>query len=81
MASLTGEPRAIAELMDGAELPDTSEPLGPVEVDGTTERLLLRVPRRDGPSLARSLHDAAAARSLKKDSAAVRIQIDPRELL
>ncbi|ADD42242.1 primosomal protein N' [Stackebrandtia nassauensis] len=81
MASLTGEPAAIADLMATARPPDTIETLGPVPLDDNTERLLVRVPRRDGPSLAKALHDASAARSLKKKPGTVRVQIDPRELL
>ncbi|HEV7657418.1 MAG TPA: primosome assembly protein PriA, partial [Mycobacteriales bacterium] len=83
-ASLTGMPAAIAELLDVARLPETAEPLGPVPA-GTvggeeTERLLLRVPRRDGAALAAALHAAAATRSARKAPDPVRIQLDPLEL-
>ncbi|MGH8791369.1 MAG: primosome assembly protein PriA, partial [Stackebrandtia sp.] len=81
MATLTGPPQAVASLSSSAALPETAETLGPVELDDKTERLLLRTPRRDGEALARALHDAAAARSLKKEADVVRIHVDPRDLL
>ena len=82
MASLTGTPHDIADLLARGELPGSVERLGPVPVDERTERLLLRVPRRDGAALARDLHGMAAARSLDRQArATVRTQIDPRELL
>lgn len=81
MASLTGAPADIADLIGRGRLPDTVETLGPVIMDENTHRLLLRVPRRDGAALARALHEAASSRSLAKQSGSVRVQIDPRELL
>lgn len=81
MASLTGEPHAVAELAALAHLPESTQTLGPVELDESTERLLLRTPRRDGAALAAALHAAAAARSVKKQAQPVRVRVDPRELL
>jgi primosomal protein N' (replication factor Y) len=81
MASLTGTPADVADLMSRCEPPSSTESLGPVTLDEKTERLLLRVPRRDAAALAAALHTAAASRSLAKQSGSVRVQIDPRELL
>jgi primosomal protein N' (replication factor Y) len=81
MASVTGTPDSVAELLALAELPDGTETLGPVPVerDGT-ERMLLRVRRRDGRALATALHAAAGVRSARKAPDAVRVQVDPAEL-
>ena len=82
MAALTGAPDAIGELLELTELPRGAEVLGPVLVDvrpgePPAERVLVRVPRRDGAVLARALHAAAAVRSARKAAAAVRIELDP----
>jgi len=44
------------------------------------ERALIRIPRADGLALARALHATQAARSARKDGAAVRVQLDPAEV-
>jgi primosomal protein N' (replication factor Y) len=95
MASLTGPADAVAALLDAASLPENAEVLGPVPgghpgpgpsagtPGGVTEsvRMLLRVPTSAGPALAHALHDAQAARSARKDAGAVRVQLDPPELI
>jgi primosomal protein N' (replication factor Y) len=79
MASLTGRPDAIAELLDLADLPEGADILGPVPLESQpdTERALVRVRRAAGPALAAALHAAAGVRSAKKAADPVRIQIDP----
>lgn len=81
MASLTGTAAAVADLLDAARLPEGTEVLGPVPVDGEQERMLLRVPRSRGRALADALHAAAAVRTARKASQPVRIQVDPLDLL
>lgn len=82
MASVDGLPNAVAELLDSVRLPDSAEILGPVELpDGERERALIRVPRSDGAALAGALHEARSARTARKDREAVRIQLDPLELV
>lgn len=83
VASLTGTPEAVAGLLEAAALPDGTEVLGPVPAgaDGSSERMLLRTPRRDGPALAAALHAAAGVRSAAKAPDPVRIQVDPLDLL
>ncbi|GAA4625395.1 hypothetical protein GCM10023196_029360 [Actinoallomurus vinaceus] len=81
MASLTGSPQAIRELVEAAELPPDAEVLGPVEVGDGQERALVRVDRARGVALARSLKAAQAARSARKAADVVRVQIDPLELI
>ncbi|WP_374209795.1 primosome assembly protein PriA [Glycomyces sp. TRM65418] len=78
-AALTGpngEPEKLA-----ADLPSDlgAEAIGPMPVDERTERLLLRVRRRDGAALAAMLAKATADRANAK-AEPVRIQIDPREI-
>ncbi len=84
MASLTGTPADVAELLSISQLPDTAEELGSVPVLNSEPeqiRLLLRVPRNDGVLLAEALHAGAAIRSARKSGGAVRIMLDPLELL
>jgi primosomal protein N' (replication factor Y) (superfamily II helicase) len=81
MASLTGSPQAIRELVEAAGLPPDAEVLGPVEVGDGQERALVRVDRARGVVLARCLKAAQAARSARKAADVVRVQIDPLELI
>ncbi|GAA3975938.1 primosomal protein N' [Actinomadura viridis] len=92
MASLTGTPAAIRDLLAHARLPDGAEVLGPVPVAVTgraaqdagapeKERALVRVPRAAGPALARALREAQGIRSARKAPESVRVQIDPLELI
>ncbi len=94
MAAVTGPSTAVAEFVGSAALPDRAEILGPVPVEipgpagpngaepdpEPAERALIRIPRTDGLALARALHAAQAARSARKDGAAVRVQLDPAEV-
>jgi primosomal protein N' (replication factor Y) len=80
MASITGRPEAVAELLTAARLPDTAEVLGPVPAGDDAERMLVRVTRSRAAELARALHEAAAVRSARKAALPVRIQVDPATL-
>ncbi|UQX90065.1 primosomal protein N' [Jatrophihabitans telluris] len=92
MASLTGEPADVAELLALAHLPASAQELGsvsappprragrPLPPTSETIRLLLRVPRADGVALAEALHAAAAVRSARKSGGPVRTALDPLEL-
>ena len=82
MASVQGPAAALAEFAATVELPPEVEQLGPVplDADGERERLLLRVPRRDGRALAAALHAAQAGRSARKVADPLRVQLDPLEL-
>jgi hypothetical protein len=53
----------------------------PAPPDVPQVRALIRVPRRDGPALAASLHAAQSLRSARKDPETVRVQLDPAELI
>ena len=86
VATVTGTPTAVADLLAAADLPEATEVLGPVPVPGREqeeaelERMLLRAPRAAGARLAAALHAAAGVRSARKVRDPVRIQIDPVEL-
>ncbi|MCW2610268.1 MAG: hypothetical protein JWM15_1514, partial [Cryptosporangiaceae bacterium] len=81
MASVTGAPQAVADFLALARLPESADTLGPVPVGEDAERMLLRVPRADGRALAAALHAAAGVRSARKETAPVRVEVDPTELL
>jgi primosomal protein N' (replication factor Y) len=85
MAALTGGAVAVRELLAAADLPPSAEVLGPVPAATTdspdgSERLLVRVPRRDGAALAIALKQAAAVRSARKTIDPVRIEFDPQQI-
>nr|WP_240742285.1 primosomal protein N' [Micromonospora zingiberis] len=80
MASLTGPPAAVADLLAQARLPDGAQLLGPVPADGERERMLVRVPRARAAALAEALHAAAGVRSARKAVDPVRLQVDPLAL-
>ncbi|WP_150253636.1 primosomal protein N' [Nocardiopsis deserti] len=87
MASVTGAPEHVRELLDQLELPEGTELLGPVPVgadravgpDGAhpPERALLRVPRGGVGALSRSLKAAASARSARRDEHLAQVRMDP----
>ena len=81
MASLTGTPEAVADLLEVLRLPEGAEVLGPVPAGPGQERMLLRVARSRAAALARSLHEAAGVRAARKAAQPVRIQVDPLDLL
>ncbi|MEV0670072.1 primosomal protein N' [Mycobacterium sp. NPDC050441] len=89
MAAIDGTTTAVAALLDTAQLPDSAEVLGPVELpagarrppgldaDAEVGRMLVRVPRDGGLELAAALRRATAVLSARKDQQPCRIQIDP----
>jgi primosomal protein N' (replication factor Y) len=79
MASITGEPDAVADALALLELPEHAEVLGPVPTSEEEERAVVRVPRASGAALSRALGDLQRVRSSRK-LAAVRIQVDPYTL-
>ena len=81
IASLSGPQDAVQALLAAADLPPRSELLGPVDEPPDDVRMLVRVPRSEGMMLAGVLHLAQAARSARKAPGAVRVQLDPAELI
>ena len=77
MASLTGKPEAVADLLAVARLPEGAEVLGPVPADEDQERMLIRTSRSQAAATAHALHEAAAVRSARKAALAVRVEVDP----
>jgi primosomal protein N' (replication factor Y) len=80
MASVTGTPSAVAELVAAARLPSGAEVLGPVPTGPEEERMLIRVPRGEAAALARALREAVATRTVRKAAEPVRVQVDPLDL-
>ena len=92
MAAVTGPAAAVRDLLAAVILPEAAEILGPVdaETDGTGPRpgtapdnlrFLIRVPWSAGTELAVAVRTGLAERSARKDSGAVRLQLDPAELI
>jgi primosomal protein N' (replication factor Y) len=81
MASLTGVGPAVADLLAAADLPSQAQVIGPVPAEREAERMLVRVPRRQGTALAAALKSAAASRSARKAPDPVRVVLDPHQLL
>jgi primosomal protein N' (replication factor Y) len=81
IASLSGPQDAVDELLAAADLPSRAELLGPVEEPPDSVRMLVRVPRSEGSMLAGALQRAQAGRSARKAPGAVRVQLDPAELI
>ncbi|TWS18220.1 primosome assembly protein PriA, partial [Tsukamurella asaccharolytica] len=89
LAARDGAEADVRAVADAAALPDGAEVLGPVDlppgvrIPGAPDegpppqRLLVRVARREGRALARALFLAQVGRSLRREGAPVRIQIDP----
>ena len=81
IASLSGPQDAVDALLADAELPPGAQQLGPVEEPPDSVRMLVRVPRSEGLMLAGALHRAQAGRTARKAAGAVRVQLDPAELI
>lgn len=79
MAVVAGEPSAVTDLLDRADLP-VSPVVGPSGNDDDSVRAVIRVPRAQGGSLATALRRAAGERSARKDSEVATIRIDPMHL-
>jgi len=89
IAAIDGVPAAVAALLDAAELPETAQLLGPVELptgarrppgvaaDTAVSRMLVRVPRGGGLALAAALRRATGVLSARHDQEPTRVQIDP----
>jgi primosomal protein N' (replication factor Y) len=80
MVSLSGATPGPHDLVTAADLPAAAQVIGPVPLGEETERVLVRVPRRDGAALVAALKSAAALRSARKAPEAVKLVVDPAEL-
>lgn len=81
LATVTGDPGALADALTLLDLPAAAEVLGPVPEghDGDLQRLVVRVPRAQGSALSAALGELARVRSARKLDP-VRIQVDPPSL-
>jgi primosomal protein N' (replication factor Y) (superfamily II helicase) len=94
MAAVSGEPAAVASIINGMD--PAFEVLGPVPVEQAAPaqqsaragfpgedqvRALVRAPRAQGAALAKALQAAQAGRSARKEGGGVRVQLDPAELI
>jgi primosomal protein N' (replication factor Y) len=80
MATVSGRPDAVHDLLAAAHLPPGAALLGTTPAGEDAERALLRAPRSQGAQLAAALKAAAAARSARKAPDPVKIVLDPHEL-
>ena len=86
LATLTGSPAAVREMLGEVALPGEAQVLGPVPVDAprgdeVRERAMVRVPRGSGSALAAALKGAVGVRSARKASEVVRVCIDPLDVI
>ena len=91
VASITGTRDAVEAVVARLDLPGGAEVLGPVAVDGpvTLElspleqevRTVVRAPLAEGDALSRAVKVSLAARSARRESGTVRVQIDPTEAM
>jgi primosomal protein N' (replication factor Y) len=81
MADLTGAATDVTDLLGSLVLPAGADTLGPVPVDADNVRVVIRVPRADGPSLSAALKAGQGGRSARHDGGAVRVRVDPVEIL
>jgi primosomal protein N' (replication factor Y) (superfamily II helicase) len=89
IAAIDGAPQAVTAMLETAELPDSADLLGPVDLpagarrppgtpaDSPVSRMLVRVPRDGGLALAAALRRATVVLSARHDQSPVRVQIDP----
>lgn len=84
MASVSGSPAAVADLLGLIRLPSEADVLGPVPAPALRgeeqERALLRVPPGQGAALAAALKAAQIARIALRTPEAVKVRIDPTDI-
>jgi primosomal protein N' (replication factor Y) len=79
LAVISGEESAVAGALADLRLPPGAEVFGPVGTGEGTARLVVRVPRRFGPTLSRALVEMQGVRAARK-LPGVRVQVDPYDL-
>ncbi len=81
IAAVTGSAEAVAGFLAGTVLPAQAEMIGTVPAGADKVRALIRIPRPGGLALAAALRQAQAARTARKDTGQVRVQLDPADLI
>jgi len=82
LATLTGPDADLADALEQLRTPPGAELLGPAphrrgpEADAVESRMVVRVPRGQGPALSRALVEMLGVRAARK-LPAVRVQVDP----
>lgn len=88
LATLTGTPAALREMLAQTRLPQGAQVLGPAPLDlsgppgdvgDVRERVLIRAPRERGGELVAALKAAGGVRSARKAAEVVRVCVDPVE--
>jgi primosomal protein N' (replication factor Y) (superfamily II helicase) len=80
LATISGAAEAVTEALAALHLPRLAEVLGPVEVDETSARVVVRTTRDRGAGLSKALVELQAGRSTRK-LPPVRVQVDPADLV
>ncbi|MFI8458300.1 primosomal protein N' [Kitasatospora sp. NPDC085464] len=84
MASVSGSPAAVADLLGLIRLPEGADVLGPVPLPALRgeeqERALLRVAPGQGSALAAALKAAQIARIALRTAEPVRVRVDPTDI-
>ncbi len=81
MAAVTGTAATVAKFLAETVLPAEAEVIGTVPAGADKVQALIRIPRPSGLALAAALRQAQAARTARKDTGQVRIQLDPTDLI
>nr|WP_254552821.1 primosomal protein N' [Kitasatospora sp. MMS16-BH015] len=84
MASVTGSPKAVEDLLALVRLPEGADVLGPVPVSAVrgeeVERALVRVAPGQGAALASALKAAQVARVALRSAEVVKVRVDPLDI-
>jgi primosomal protein N' (replication factor Y) len=81
MAAVSGSADAVAGFLADTVLPAEAEVIGTVPAGADKVQTLIRIPRPGGMALAAALRQAQAARTARKDTGQVRVQLDPADLI
>jgi primosomal protein N' (replication factor Y) len=84
MAAVTGPAGVVEAFLAEVALPAGAELIGPVALGGGDQdkvQALIRIPRSGGLALAAALRATMAARTARKETGQIRIQLDPAELI
>ncbi|WP_164518665.1 primosomal protein N' [Brachybacterium sp. EE-P12] len=84
VAEVVGEREACRAFLESTELPDGTEVLGPVDLEGPDQagrsRAVLRLPPERSRELAAALRAGVAARSARKARGSLRVRMDPPDV-
>jgi primosomal protein N' (replication factor Y) len=84
VAEVVGEREACRGFLETTELPDGTEVLGPVDLEGPDQagrsRAVLRLPPERSRELAAALRAGVAARSARKAKGSLRVRLDPPDV-